>query len=182
MRATIESLKGEYERYRLLAEGAIGQLQDDELALAAADQDNSVAVITRHIAGNLASRFTDFTSSDGEKPWRDRESEFARRPVTRAGLMEGWAGAWRILYAALDSLTDGDLDRTVTIRSQPLTVREALHRSLAHTSYHVGQIVYLAKSRRGPSWRYLSIPPGRSADYNRSPVNEKAPRDGSARP
>jgi uncharacterized damage-inducible protein DinB len=180
MRATMETLKGEYERYRLLAEGALEQLQDDELALAAVDQDNSVAVIVRHVAGNLASRFTDFLTSDGEKPWRDRESEFERRPATRTELMEGWARGWRILYAALDSMTDGDLDKTVTIRGQPLTVREALHRSLAHTSYHVGQVVYLAKSRRGPAWRYLSVPPGRSSAYNRNPVHEKAPRVAAA--
>jgi hypothetical protein len=178
MRKLIDSIAGEYERYRRLGEGALGQLEDAELCDAASEADNSAAVIVRHITGNLRSRFTDFLTSDGEKPWRDREGEFGPHAVTRAELMEAWAGGWAVLFSTLATLGDDDLDRTVTIRGQPLAVREALHRSLAHTSYHVGQIVYLAKWRRGKGWRSLSIPPGQSAAYNRNPGNEKAPPPG----
>jgi uncharacterized damage-inducible protein DinB len=174
MRDIIDSIRGEYERYKGLGEGALGPLDDAELARTVSGQDNSSATIVWHVAGNLASRFTDFLASDGEKPWRNREEEFARRVVTRPELMEKWNGGWSVLLATLSTLTDADLGATVTIRAQPLTVRGALHRSLAHTSYHVGQIVYLAKSMRGAGWRYLSIPPGQSAAYN--PFEKAQPR------
>jgi uncharacterized damage-inducible protein DinB len=166
MRVMIDAFRGEYARYKRTGEGALNQLSDDELSLPPPGAGNSVAAIVWHISGNLASRFTDFLTSDGEKPWRDRESEFVRRAVTRAELTETWEKGWSILFGALDALCDEQLDDVVTIRSQPLTVREALVRSLSHASSHVGQIVFLAKSIRGERWRYLSIPPGQSAAYN----------------
>jgi hypothetical protein len=175
MRTLIASVEGEYRRYKNLAEGAIGQVADAALG-DARDSDNSIAAIVWHLSGNLRSRFTDFLTSDGEKPWRDRESEFLARRVTRVELLAKWEEGWRVLFAALAGLTDADLDRTVTIRSQPLTVTEALHRSLAHTSYHVGQIVYVAKALRGADWQSLSIPRGQSARYNQAPGSERAPR------
>jgi len=161
MRALVTSIEGEYRRYKSLGENAVNQLPDAQLA-DAAGSSNSIAIIVWHLAGNLTSRFTDFLTSDGEKLWRDRDSEFLARQVTRAELQAKWEDGWRVLFAALSALTDADLAKTVTIRGQPHTVAEALHRSLAHTSYHVGQIVFVAKALRGADWRYLSIPPGRS--------------------
>jgi uncharacterized protein YndB with AHSA1/START domain len=120
------------------------------------------------------SRFTGFLTSDGEKPWRKREEEFSPRAVSRAELMEKWTDGWQVLLGALADLTDGDLTKTVLIRGQPLLVHEALHRSMAHASYHVGQIVYVAHAICGANWRYLSIPPGGSAAYNANPQYEKA--------
>ena len=130
-------------------------------------------MIVWHLSGNLASRFTDFLTSDGEKPWRHREEEFAARTVTRDGLMEKWRQGWGVLFEALAGLTDDDLQGQVAIRGQSLAVHDALHRSLAHASYHVGQIVYLAKLKRGADWRSLSIPPGGSAAYNQNPTLER---------
>ena len=164
-RALVASLEAEYRRYKALGEGAVNQLADPQLA-EATGASNSIATIVWHLAGNFTSRFTDFLTSDGEKPWRDRDSEFLARHVTRAELLAQWDGGWRVLFAALAPLSDADLARTVTIRRQPHTVAEALHRSLAHASYHVGQIVYVAKALRGADWQYLSIPPGQSAQYN----------------
>ena len=161
MRALIASLEAEYHRYKTLGENAVIQLPEAQLA-DAAGSSNSIATIVWHLAGNLTSRFTDFLTSDGEKPWRDRDSEFLARQVKRAELQAKWEDGWRVLFAALSALTDADLAKTVTIRGQPHTVAEALHRSLAHTSYHVGQIVFVAKALRGADWRYLTIPPGQS--------------------
>ena len=131
-------------------------------------------VICWHLSGNLKSRFTDFLTSDGEKPWRQRDEEFQARRVTRAELLDKWESGWAPLLSTLMALTDVQLQATVTIRRQPLVVHEALHRSLGHTAYHVGQIVYQAKALRGVAWRYLSIPPGGSNAYNRDPTNEHA--------
>ena len=175
MRSLIASVEGEYRRYKALGEGALNQLEDGQLA-AASSVSNSIATIFWHISGNLKSRFTDFLTSDGEKPWRDRDSEFLARDVTRTELLAKWNDGWQVLFQALTDLNDADLDRTVTIRGQPLSVAQALHRSLAHTSYHVGQVVYVAKSLRGTDWRYLSIPPGQSAPYNKAPTLERTPR------
>ena len=172
MKQLIESIRAEYVRYKKLAEDAMTQLDEASLAAPGPNDGNSIATICWHMSGNLSSRFTDFLTSDGEKPWRRREEEFHTRNVTRAELLDKWTQGWDVLFQALDELTDADLGRTVTIRQQPLRVDEALHRSLAHTSYHVGQIVYLAKGMRGKEWRYLSIPPGMSDAYNAAPHNE----------
>jgi len=172
MRAVIESIEGEYRRYKEMAEAAFRQLSEEQLAEVARATDNSVATIARHIGGNLHSRFSNFLNTDGEKPWRDRESEFLPRHVTHAELLAFWEQGWQAMSTALGSLTDDDLNRTVTIRNQPLSVVQALHRSLAHTSCHVGQIVFLAKALRGPDWKYLSIPPGRSGEFNKNPTLE----------
>ena len=175
MRTVIASIEGEYRRYKKLGEDAIQQLSDADLG-ASREGCNSIAVIVWHIAGNLESRFTDFLTTDGEKPWRDRDSEFVSRSVTQQELLSRWEKAWSVLLDTLALLTDGDLGRDVTIRQVPLNVLEALHRSLAHTSYHVGQIVFLAKMFRGDAWRSLSIPRGQSAAYNQNPAMEKPPK------
>jgi uncharacterized damage-inducible protein DinB len=156
VRESISSFEAEYGRYKALGEGAFRQLDAAELTIAAGG--NSVATLVWHIAGNLTSRFTDFLTTDGEKPWRDRESEFDERPVTQDELLKKWNGGWDVLFASLAALSDADLRRQVTIREQPLRVEEALHRSLAHTAYHVGQIVFIARSFRGEAWESLSIP------------------------
>ena len=169
----IRLLEAEYHRYKALGEAAIAQLAENELSVPAPGGGNSIAAIVWHVAGNLESRFTDFRTSDGEKPWRNRDEEFEPRPVTRRELLEKWERGWRALFVALEELTDRDLDGTVMIRQQPLRIDEALYRSLAHTTYHVGQIVFLAKQFRGEQWNCLSIPLGGSRAYNAAPRQEK---------
>lgn len=172
MSAVLDSIRAEYQRYQVLAERALDQVPEALLSAPGLGGGNSLTTIAWHIAGNLCSRFTDFLSDDGEKPWRNREDEFAARVVSRAELRQHWIAGWTALFDAIGLLTDTDLHRTVTIRGQPLTVHDALHRSLAHVSYHVGQIVYLAHAHQGAAWTYLSIPPGGSAAYNASPTHE----------
>ena len=156
-----------------MAEGAFEQVPDEMLSAAGPGDGNSLAIICWHLSGNLKSRFTDFLESDGEKPWRERDEEFAERQVTRSEFMEKWNEGWDVLLATLGSLSDDDLLRSVVIRGQSLTVHEALNRSATHASYHVGQIVYIAHAFAGKNWKYLSIPPGQSASYNANPVLEK---------
>lgn len=170
----LESMRGEYLRYKALAEGAIGQLTDAELTADGPGGGNSIAVLCWHLSGNFKSRFTDFLTSDGEKPWRNRESEFERRSITKAELLDNWNAGWTILLEAIRPLTDAQLHDTVMLRGQPFLVHEALLRSLAHVAYHTGQIVHIAKAIRGPEWRYLSIPPGQSEAYNRNPAMDRA--------
>jgi hypothetical protein len=170
----VESVRAEYLRYKTLAESAIDQLDESDLSREGPNGGNSIAVICWHVAGNLKSRFSDFLTSDGEKPWRQREEEFRARTVSREQLLAKWQDGWKVLLDTLNGLTDDDLDKTVTIRQQPLIVHAALHRSLAHTCYHVGQIVYVAKGFRGSNWKYLSIPPGQSDSYNQAPKYETA--------
>ncbi len=168
MTTIIESVRAEYLRYKDLAEAAIDQLSDDELSAHGPGGGNSIAVVCWHVSGNLRSRFTEFLTSDGEKPWRNREEEFQARIITRGTLLTKWNEGWSALLGTLATLTDEDLQLTVTIRGQPLCVHEALHRSLAHLSYHIGQIVYAAKAVRGRDWTYLSIPPGKSDAVNQA--------------
>jgi uncharacterized damage-inducible protein DinB len=173
MSSIVESIKAEYLRYKALAEGAIDQLDEGDLSRDGPNGGNSIAVLCWHVSGNLKSRFTDFLGSDGEKPWRQREEEFRGRSVSRAELRQKWEDGWKALLDTLSSLTDDDLRKTVTIRQLPLLVHEALHRSLSHTSYHVGQIVYVAKGFSGGNWKYLSIAPGQSDTYNKAPKYDK---------
>jgi len=173
MNILIKSIEAEYRRYKTLAEGALAQVPEPQLSVPGPGDGNSLATLCWHVAGNLQSRFTSFLSSDGEKPWRQREAEFAARTVSREALLAKWSEGWEVLLSTLASLTDADLQTPVTIRQQPLPVHEALHRSLAHVSYHVGQIVYVAHALVGPQWKYLSIPPGGSDAYNARPIYDK---------
>ncbi|MEP6618312.1 MAG: DUF1572 family protein [bacterium] len=166
----------EYHRYRILGERAIAQAPDDALNRIPALEGNSIAMIVRHVSGNLTSRFTDFLTEDGEKPWRERDDEFAQVRLSRDEVNALWRSGWDTLGAALAALTDADLARNVTIRHQPLTVHAALCRSLSHVSNHVGQIVLLARMSAGESWGSLSIPRGGTAAYNANPTAEKAPQ------
>ena len=167
------SIESEFRRYRALGEAAFAQLADEQLCVPLHDGAGlSVATVAWHVGGNLASRFTDFLTSDGEKPWRDRDAEFEPRAVNREQLLTHWARGWDALFEALRTLTDADLQRTVSIRGRPLPVHEALHRALAHAAYHTGQIVYVAKLLRGAAWQSLSIPPGGSRAYDAAPTRE----------
>ena len=164
MRTVIATLEADLRKARATAEAAIAQVDDAQLTSAPAGS-NSIAVIVRHLAGNFVSRFTDFLTSDGEKPWRDRDGEFEDPTITRDGLMTEWNRGWDVLMSSLASLTDADLSRTVTIRGQSLTVLEALVRSFGHASLHIGQIVFLAKALRGDAWKTLTIPRGQSKTF-----------------
>jgi hypothetical protein len=169
----ISSIKYEYLRYKKLGEGAINQTPEDGLNKLYGDDNNSISVIVAHISGNLKSRFTDFLTTDGEKPWRKRDAEFEERDLTKSELLLLWDNGWIVLLTTLDELSDNDLDKTVTIREKELTVADALHRSLAHVSYHVGQIVHIARMIVGKEWKSLSIPRGGSNTYNQNPDKEK---------
>ncbi len=172
-RPLLTAIEEEYRRYRALAEAAMRQLDDGDLARKPIPEGNSVAILVWHLSGNFKSRFTDFLTTDGEKPWRKRDEEFEDRAVTKAQLLEKWDEGWGVLLTTLAALSDEDLGSTVTIRGQGLTVREALLRSLAHASYHVGQVVLVARALRGNAWTFLSIAPGGSAAYNTAPVLDR---------
>jgi hypothetical protein len=161
----------EFKRLQSLGDGAISQLSHEQFFASPSPGDNSVAVIVKHVGGNLLSRWTDFLTSDGEKPGRDRDTEFRITPSdSRDQLLQRWTHGWAALFDALTPLQDSDMTRVVTIRGEPLTVLQAVNRQLTHYAYHVGQIVYVAKHYRGPEWRSLSIPLGRSAEFNRNPA------------
>ncbi|MXV95877.1 MAG: DUF1572 domain-containing protein [Gemmatimonadetes bacterium] len=172
-RTLLPLVEAEFVRYKLLGERALRQVRPEELH-ARTDDGNSVAIIVWHVAGNLESKFTDLLTTDGEKPWRDRDSEFEARDVSPAEVAGKWERGWRVLLGALAELTDDDLAAPITIRGVPFRVDEALLRSLAHLAYHVWQIVLLARAFRGDDWEYLSIPPGESEAYNSNPVLEKS--------
>jgi hypothetical protein len=171
----VKDFADEYARYRALGEKAMEQVDDEGLNRAPAPDGNSIAVIVRHIGGNLASRFSNFLTEDGEKPWRDRDGEFAEGPFSRDDVDEAWGTGWSTLESALATLTDDDLGRVVTIRGQQHTVHEALSRSVAHTAMHVGQIILLARIVAPEPWKTLSIPRGQSKAYNQNPTLEKRP-------
>jgi hypothetical protein len=153
--------------YKRLADDAMAQVDDAQFATPLGDEENSIALIAKHMAGNLRSRWTDFLATDGEKPDRDRDGEFELAGADgRAALLEAWERGWSIFLGALDSLTPEDLGRTVHIRGEPYGVIRAVDRGVAHASYHVGQIVLLAKHFAGPRWRTLSIPRGESRTFD----------------
>lgn len=152
--------------YKELAEKAFAQVKDEDLHRVLGADGNSIAVLMRHVGGNLRSRFTDFLTSDGEKPWRDREGEFTETALDRASLLEDWNNGWEVFFREAGPLTEADMQRTVLIRNEPHTVQDALHRQLAHYAYHVGQIVLLARAFTGTSWTSLSIPRGGSKRFN----------------
>jgi hypothetical protein len=155
-----------FRQYKSLAERAIAQVTDDQLTQPLDAESNSIAVIVKHMAGNMRSRWTDFLTADGEKPSRNRDSEFEAPPCTRVALMETWECGWECAFTALEALTDSDLTRTVYIRSEPHSVMQAINRQIAHYACHVGQIIFLAKHFRSSQWKSLSIPRGKSADFN----------------
>ena len=162
----IDDFRNEYTRWRRTAEQAIAQMPDEALNHVPSPDGNSVAMLVRHVSGNLVSRFTNFLSEDGEKPDRDRDAEFEEHPYTRAEVDEMMRRGFGVADSTLASLTDADVTRTVTIRGQAMTVHAALTRSLAHIANHMGQIVLLAKMSAGGEWHSLSIPRGQSKSFN----------------
>jgi Protein of unknown function (DUF1572) len=157
--AYLANIVATFRTYKALGEKAIAQTPDEALVIELDANSNSIAVVVKHVGGNLRSRFRDFLTSDGEKPDRHRDSEFELSgPASRAQVMQWWDDGWTILLHELEALTPADLTRTVTIRGEALLVAEALNRSVTHTAYHVGQIVYLARHFAGPGWQSLSIP------------------------
>ena len=167
--AYLEEVRRNFRGYKRLAEAALIQLQEEEFFYSSDSESNSVAVIVKHISGNLRSRWTDFLTTDGEKPDRNRDQEFEMaQGTTRDHLMRQWEDAWTLLFAALAGLQAADLTRTVYIRSEPHSVVQAINRALTHYAYHVGQIVYLSKQMRKAEWKSLSIPRGKTAEYNAS--------------
>jgi hypothetical protein len=163
-----------FRNYKKLAERAIEQVNDEEFFAAIDPESNSLAVIVKHIAGNLHSRWRDFLTSDGEKPDRNRDIEFEMIADTRESLMDLWERGWQTLFDNVEPLTEEDFARTVMIRGEPHTVVEAINRQLTHYSYHVGQIVFLAKHLRSSDWKNLSVPRNRSADFNRHLAEQQA--------
>jgi len=162
----LEEVRRQLEGYKRLGEGAFNQLKDEDFFVTIDTESNSVAIIVKHITGNMRSRFTDFLTSDGEKPDRHRDQEFELTPkTTRADVMGWWNNNWPIVFSALDSLKPEDLMRTVTIRNEPHTVLQAINRQLAHYALHIGQIVFLAKHLRSNEWKTLSIARGKSQDF-----------------
>jgi hypothetical protein len=156
-----------FRNYKRLAERAIEQVSGEEFFAAIDAESNSIAVMVKHIAGNLHSRWRDLLTTDGEKPDRNRDTEFEMTGDTRDSLMKFWESGWQTLFDNLEPLTENDFAKTVTIRGEPHTVVEAINRQLAHYAYHVGQIVFLAKHLRSSEWKTLSIPRNRSAEFNR---------------
>ena len=160
----------ESRRFKELAEKAVAQVPEAALFQVLDEESNSIAMILKHISGSLLSRWTDFLTSDGDKPSRDRESEFRNEPSdTKERLMERWEASWRCLFAALESLQPEDLEKIITIRGEPCSVLEAIHRQMTHSAYHVGQIVFLAKHYAGSRWQSLSIPRGKSEEFRAAP-------------
>jgi uncharacterized damage-inducible protein DinB len=153
--------------YKKLAEGAMEQVTDDQLFATLDEEMNSIAIILKHMAGNMRSRWTEFLTSDGEKPDRNRDTEFLEPPKTRAALMQLWNEGWQRVFDALEPLSDSDLERKVVIRGEPHSVMQAINRQLGHYAYHSGQIVFLAKHFKASEWKSLSVPRNKSADFNR---------------
>ena len=166
-----------FRYYKKLGERAMVQCPDEGIFTVVDAESNSIAIIVKHLAGNMRSRWTDFLTTDGEKPDRNRDTEFEEPPATRAELMELWERGWKYLFDALEPLTDTDASRTVTIRTEPHSVMQAINRQVAHYSYHVGQIVYLARHFAGDKWQSLTIPKRKSGEFNKQvSAGEKSQR------
>ena len=156
-----------FRYYKSLAERAMEPLTDEQLVSVLDEESNSIALLVKHMAGNMRSRFTDFLTSDGEKPDRRRDTEFVDPPATREALTAAWEAGWACVFAALEPLGEGDLMRTVTIRGEAHSVMQAINRQVAHYSYHCGQIVLLAKHLNHSGWTPLTVPRGQSEEFNR---------------
>ena len=163
--------------YKLLGDQCLAQLTDEDLTYRGNDVDNSIAVIVQHLAGNMLSRFTDFLTTDGEKPWRNRDEEFEEQHWPRATLLERWEAGWACFLGAVDALKADDWERTVYIRQEAMSVSDAVIRQVAHYPYHVGQIVHITRQLKGANWTGLSIAKGASQAYNQ----QAGPRDPGAR-
>jgi len=172
----LDEARRQMRGYKRLGEGAMSQLKDEEFFVALDAESNSIAILVKHMAGNMRSRFTDFLTSDGEKADRKRDQEFElTSATTRADVMAWWDQGWALVFSAIESLKPEDVMKTVYIRQEPHTVLQAINRQIAHYAHHTGQIVFLAKHLRSSEWKSLSIPRGKSEDFNRqAPAERKA--------
>jgi hypothetical protein len=181
----LDEVRRQFRGYKRLGESAMSQLKDEELFVTMDPESNSVAILVKHLAGNMRSRFTDFLTTDGEKPNRNRDQEFEITSNTaRADVMRWWEEGWAQVFSAIAALQPEDLLRTLTIRGEPHTVLQAINRQLAHYSAHVAQIIFLAKHLRSSEWKSLSIPRGKSQDFNAMAQKHDRglPRDGESKP
>lgn len=159
--------------YKRLADRAMAQVSDQALYTALDHESNSIAIIVKHVAGNLRSRWTDLLTTDGEKPDRDRDAEFENPPATRTELLALWESSWSTVSSSLASLAESDLTRTIHIRGEAHSVMQAINRSITHIAYHVGQITFLAKHFAAPAWKPLTVPRGKSLEFNASVAEGK---------
>lgn len=172
----LESSRKLFRYYKKLGEGAIAQLNDEEVLRQPNEASNSIALIVHHLCGNMLSRWTDFLTSDGEKPWRNREAEFEEAYPDKKTMMEAWEKGWDCLLSAVDSLKAEDLSTIIYIRNEGQTVMEAIQRQLAHYPHHVGQILFQAKVIKGNDFKSLSIPKGASGDFNKDKFSQEKER------
>jgi len=173
MNLYIDSVIKRFENYKAMGERTFAQLSDDGLFWQYNTESNSIAIIVQHMAGNMLSRWTDFLTSDGEKDWRNRDTEFEQMINSREELLQLWNKGWDCLFSALQGLKEDDLSKTVYIRNEPLYVIDAINRQLAHYPYHVGQIIFIGKMIAGEEWHTLSIAKGRSDEFNKEKFNKK---------
>ena len=169
----LSGVKKQFEYYKMLGEKTFDQLSDAQLFWQANEESNSIAVIVKHLCGNMLSRWTDFLHTDGEKAWRNREVEFDNDLGSREELLASWQRGWQCLFDALNQITDVDLEKEILIRNQSHTIVEAINRQLAHYPYHVGQIVFIGKMLCNDQWSSLSIPRGNSQEYNSQKFSQK---------
>jgi hypothetical protein len=174
----LEEVRRQFRGHKRLAEGAIAQLRDEELFTALDPESNSIAILVKHLAGNMRSRFTDFLTTDGEKPDRNRDQEFEMNSApTRTDVMRWWEEGWARVFATIEALKPEDVMRTVTIRGEPHTVLQAINRQIAHYAQHTGQIVFLAKHLRSSEWKTLSVPRGKSREFTAQKNAQKYEKD-----
>lgn len=168
----LDAARDEMQKIKKLADKSIAQLDDAQLWVKLDPEANSIAILMRHMAGNMRSRWTDFRTSDGEKPDRHRDQEFEDRPLDRAKLLAEWEDGWRRVFEALDPLTDAELNETVSIRQEPHSIYKAISRQVAHYAGHAYQILLIAKHLKGADWKTLSVPRGQSEEFNRRMLNK----------
>jgi hypothetical protein len=164
----LEKITKRFETYKELADKTFSQLEEKDFFYQPSTESNSIAIIIQHLYGNAMSRWTNFLTEDGEKEWRKRDAEFEVMDATKQDLLSFWNNAWKLILDTLNSLTEGDLTKTIYIRTEPLLVFDAILRQLAHYSYHIGQVVYIGKMLKNNAFQTLSIPKGKSSDYNKS--------------
>lgn len=177
----LASVRKQFAYYKILGEGAIAQLSESELlttdyAKEGSEQINSIAVIVKHLVGNMKSRWTNVFSEDGEKSWRDRDDEFIASYHSSKQMMDAWETAWSLLFAVLNDVTTADVEREIYIRNMGHTLTEAINRQMMHYAYHVGQIVHIAKMYKGDEWQSLSIPLNESSSYNSEKFSKEKSR------
>ena len=169
----LDSIKKRFLTYKILGDKTLERLDEQQLNWQPDEHSNSIRCIVSHISGNMLSRWTDFLSSDGEKPWRNRDTEFADGHASKAEIIAMWEKGWNCMMQTFDSLQEADLEKTITIRSEPLIAMDAINRQLAHIPYHVGQILYIGKMLLKDQWESLSIPKGGSDAFNKGMTEKK---------